>query len=81
MISDYLKQEAVPPMPKKKREHTFVFYAVNGEHLMFECDKIKIMKNDISLFNLDPNEDDEEEAMDLFAVINRDKLIAWEQIR
>lgn len=62
-----------------KREHTFCFYGVNGEHLMFDCDRIKIMKNDISLYNIDP--DDEDEAMDLFAVINRDKLIGWEQIR
>ena len=79
MGNDYVGQAAVPPKPKKKREHTFVFYAANGEHLMFDCDRIRIMKNDISLYNVDNN--DEDEGMDLFAVINKDKLIAWEQIR
>lgn len=62
-----------------KREHTFVFYCVNGEHLVFDCDMMRGEKNDLRLYNIDPNDEDEE--MDLIALINKDKLIAWEQIR
>lgn len=62
-----------------KREHTFVFYTVTGEHLTIDCDRLKTFGKEIGLYNIDPG--DEDEHMELMAVFNKDKVVGWEQVR
>lgn len=65
---------------KKKMEHLFVIYAVNGEHFTIECDDIRRGKEELWLYSVEKNSNDEEER-EMIAAFELKNIIGWEQIR
>ena len=65
---------------KKKMEHWFVIYAVNGEHFTIECDDIRRGKEELWFYSVEKDSNDEEER-EMIAAFEIKNIIGWEQIR
>ena len=57
-----------------KCKHTYCFYMTNGEHLMIDADDMTICDN---LIKVHREKDDDE----IFMVIYKKDLMAWEVVR
>lgn len=65
---------------QKRREHTFVIYALGGEHMMIMCDLLSKTTESVKLYNRD-EDDNSNETLDLIAEFFSKNIIGWEQIR
>ena len=59
---------------KKKMEHLFVIFAVNGEHFTIECDDIRRGKEELWLYSV-------EKEREMIAAFELKNIIGWEQVR
>lgn len=64
----------------KKRNYTFVIYTPGGEHIMIECDRIRVSPEMIKFFNLEKDEEEQEQE-DIIAIFFTKNIVGWEQVR
>lgn len=64
----------------KKRKYTFVVYTPGGEHIMIECDNIRVSPEMIKFFNLEKDEEEQEQE-DIIAIFFSKNIVGWEQVR
>lgn len=80
MGSDYLGLTEGQTKPKKKKECCFVIYTPGGEHIIIECDRIRVSSEMIKFFNLEKDEEEQEQE-DIIAIFYTKNIVGWEQVR
>lgn len=64
----------------KKRKYTFVVYTPGGEHIMIECDNLRILSDRVSMYRCGKDEEGEEQ-LEIIAMFFIKNIVGFEQVR